>query len=313
MERVTCGAACGLLLMVASVFAQDAPPAPVAPSADVVVPSTDAVVLTVGELRFTRAEFENLIQALPAQLQQAARGPQKREFAMQLAELFAVAGEAEKRNMASRPELAMRLKYQRDNLLAGFLYQEMVEQAVVSDEAVAEFYEKNKDSFEEVTARHILVRFTGSRVPQKEGKAELSEEEAQAKVGALKAKIAEGAAFADVAKEESDDTGSAQTGGSLGTFGRGQMIPEFENAAFTQELGIVGDPVRTDFGYHLILVDDRKSKTIADVRDEIEQQLKPQVARAQLKALAEKMNVVLDENYFAATAPATPTLELDPK
>ena len=86
----------------------------------------DAIVLQVGEQRFTRTQFENLLQALPPQLQAAARGPQKREFALQIAELFAVAGEAQKRNMDTRPDLAMRLKYQRDNILAGALYQEMV-------------------------------------------------------------------------------------------------------------------------------------------------------------------------------------------
>jgi parvulin-like peptidyl-prolyl isomerase len=259
----------------------------------------DSIVLQVGEQRFTRTEFENLIEALPPQLQAAARGPQKREFALQLAELFAVAGEAERRQMNNRPDLAMRLKYQRDNVLAGALYQEMVQEAEVSGEAVAEYYDKNKDSFEEVTARHILIRFKGSRVPQPEGKPELSEEEALERVRELKTKIDGGAAFEEVAREESDDTGSAQTGGSLGSFGRGQMIPEFENAAFSQEPGVVGEPVRSDFGYHLILVEDRSTKSVDDVRDDIEQQLRPQVAREKLKALAESMNVQLDEEYFA--------------
>lgn len=294
-------ALCGLVLLVLGACAQQSGDASIAPEAD--GPAPDAVVMSVGSQRFTRTQFENLIQALPPQLQAAARGPQKREFAMQLAELFAVAGEAEKRKMDARPELAMRLKYQRDNVLAGALYQEMVENADVSNEAVSEFYGKNKETFEEVTARHILVRFQGSRVPQQEGKPELTEEQAREKSQALKARIAGGAKFEEVAQAESDDTGSAQTGGSLGTFGRGQMIPEFENSAFTQEPGVVSDPVRSDFGYHLILVESRKTKDVEEVREEIEQQLKPQVARDQLKALAESMNVVLDDGYFAAPAP----------
>jgi parvulin-like peptidyl-prolyl isomerase len=301
---------CGLLFACSWSFAQQADtPAPAKETAP------DAVVLTVGDQKFTRAEFENLIQALPPQLQQAARGPQKREFALQLAELFAVAREAERRQIAARPELAMRLKYQRDNILAGALYQDMTEQAEVADKDVEEFFAKNKDSYEDVTARHILVRFQGSRVPQREGQPDLSEDEAKAKATELKAKLAAGASFADLAKAESDDTGSAQTGGSLGTFGRGQMIPEFENAAFTQEIGSISDPVRTDFGYHLILVEDRKTKTVADVREEIEQQLKPQAARAKLKEMASSSNVVLDEGYFTAPPPPPPAaaLELDPK
>lgn len=297
-------ALCGLLLFVSGAMAQTAGSAPAeAPT------SPDKVVLAVGDQKFTQQQFENLIRALPAQLQAAAQGPQRREFALQIAELIAVAGEAERRKIDQRADMAMRLRYQRDNLLAGALYQEMVEQAEVSGEAVAEFYEKNKESFEEATARHILLRFKGSRIPQPEGKAELSEEEAKAKALSLKERIAGGASFEEVAKEESDDTGSAQTGGSLGSFGRGQMIPPFEEAAFTQPIGVVGDPVRTDFGYHLILVEDRKSKTIEEVKPEIERELKPQAARAQLKALAESMTIELDEEYF--TPPPAPEITLD--
>jgi parvulin-like peptidyl-prolyl isomerase len=292
-------------------FAQDAPPpsaaspaatAPAAESApdpaDAVAP--DAVVLRVGDQSFTRQQFENLILALPPQLQTAARGPQKREFARQIAELFAVAGEAEKRKLDASPELQMRLKYQRDNVLAGFLYQQMVQEAQVDPAQVEKFYNENKDSFEEVTARHILVRFKGSQVPARQDSQELTEEEALTKATALKARLTAGEKFEELAKTESDDTGSGQGGGSLGTFGKGQMIPEFETVAFTQPIGQVSEPVKTAFGYHLILVEARKSKTLDEVKDEIAEQLKPTVAREQLKALTESKGVTLNDAYFAA-------------
>ncbi len=302
----------GLAVCAMAAFAQDAPPpsaapvpAPTTPAAtatpnpaDAVAP--DAVVLRVGEQSFTRQQFENLILALPPQLQAAARGPQKREFARQIAELFAVADEAEKRKLDAQPELQMRLKYQRDNMLAGFLYQQLVREARVDPAQVEKFYTENKDSFEEVTARHILVRFKGSQVPARKDAPELSEEEALAKATALKARLAAGEKFEELAKAESDDTGSGQGGGSLGTFGKGQMIPEFENVAFTQAIGQVSDPVKTAFGYHLILVENRKSKTLPEVKDEITEQLKPTVAREQLKTLTESKGVTLNDTYFAA-------------
>lgn len=316
----------GLAVCAMAVFAQDAPPpvaappAPTAPAAEAApdpadAVAADAVVLRVGEQSFTRQQFENLILALPPQLQAAARGPQKREFARQIAELFAVAGEAEKRKLDAQPELQMRLKYQRDNVLAGFLYQQMVQEAQVDPAQVEKFYNENKDSFEEVTARHILVRFKGSQVPARKDSPELSEEEALTKATALKARLAAGEKFEELAKTESDDTGSGQGGGSLGTFGKGQMIPEFENVAFTQAIGQVSDPVKTAFGYHLILVEDRKSKTLDEVKDEIAEQLKPTVARAQLKALTDSKGVTLNDTYFAAAkesdvpAPAGPAVE----
>ncbi|MDZ7639144.1 MAG: peptidylprolyl isomerase [Bryobacterales bacterium] len=297
----------GLALFAVAAIAQNAPPpadapatAPAAEAAPDPAASVapDAVVLSVGQQKFTREQFENLILALPPQLQAAARGPQKREFARQIAELFAVAGEAEKRQLDTRPELQMRLKYQRDNILAGFLYQQMVQEVTVDPAQVEKFYAENKDSFEEVTARHILVRFKGSQVPARGDAAELSEEEALTKAAALKARLDAGEKFEELAKAESDDVGSGQGGGSLGTFPKGQMIAEFENVAFTQPVGEVSEPVKTAFGYHLILVEDRKTKTIEEVRDEIAEQLKPTVAREQLKALTEAKGVTLSEDYL---------------
>lgn len=308
MRQLIPMALCGLIVFACSAAAQ-APTAPAAEPPAETQTSPDAIVLSVGDQKLTKQQFEDLIRALPPQLQGAANGPQRREFALQIAELIAVAGEAERRKMDQRTDIAMRLRYQRENILAGALYQEMVEQATVTDEAIAAAYEKNKESFEQATAKHILLRFKGSRVPAREGEPELTEEEAKAKALELKERIAGGASFDEVAKAESDDTGSAQTGGSLGTFGRGQMIPPFEEAAFTQPLGVVGDPVRTDFGYHLILVENRNTKTLDEVRTELERELKPQVAREQLKAMAESQSITLDEKYFAP--PPTPEVTLD--
>ena len=96
-----------------------------------------------------------------------------------------------------------------------------------------------------VKARHILVL-----VPQgSDGKAEL------ARILAAKERIAKGEKFEDVAKGVSEDPGSKDKGGDLGTFGRGEMVPEFERVAFTAEPGKVVGPVKTAFGYHLIKVE----------------------------------------------------------
>lgn len=306
MLRVIPTALCGLVLTVCGAMAQTAAPPAAAGAQSTAAPK---YVLVVGDQTFTEEQFEQLVAALPPQLQAAARGPQRREFALQIAELLAVAKEAERRKLDQNPEVAMRLRYQRDNVLAGALYQEMVASATVSDEALNAFYQENKAGFEEVTAKHILLRFQGSRVPQPEGKPELTEEQAKAKAEELKAKLVAGANFDELAKTESDDTGSAQTGGSLGTFGRGQMIPAFEEAAFTQPIGAVGEPIRTDFGYHLILVEKRQSKSLEEVRPQLEEELKPQAARAGLKSLTADMKVELDEAYF--TAPATPEVQLE--
>ena len=99
----------------------------------------------------------------------------------------------------------------------------------------------------QVGAAHILLMYEGSA----RSSATRSKEDAFEQINKLKTEIAEGADFADVAKEHSDCPSSAK-GGDLGKFGRGQMVPEFEVAAFSMEVGETSDVVETAFGYHLI-------------------------------------------------------------
>ncbi len=98
-----------------------------------------------------------------------------------------------------------------------------------------------------VRASHILLMYAGSA----RSTATRSKEEAQTLIASLKEKISGGALFADLAKEHSDCP-SGRSGGDLGPFGRGQMVPAFEQSAFNMEIGDVSDVVETDFGYHLI-------------------------------------------------------------
>lgn len=96
---------------------------------------------------------------------------------------------------------------------------------------------------DEITASHILIGFGAD--------SERSQEEAKAQIEALKTQIADGGDFVSLAKSHSDCPSSAQ-GGDLGPFGRGMMVPEFEQAAFALDEGGVSDIVETSFGYHLI-------------------------------------------------------------
>ena len=98
-----------------------------------------------------------------------------------------------------------------------------------------------------VSASHILLMYAGSM----RSTATRSKDDALSQIQDLKAQVEGGADFAELAREHSDCP-SGQDGGALGTFGRGQMVPEFENAAFALEAGGVSDVVETDFGYHLI-------------------------------------------------------------
>ena len=98
-----------------------------------------------------------------------------------------------------------------------------------------------------VSASHILLMYAGSM----RSSASRSKEEAQSQIADLKSQLDDGADFAELAREHSDCP-SGRDGGALGTFGRGQMVKEFEEAAFGLDVGATSDVVETDFGYHLI-------------------------------------------------------------
>ena len=98
-----------------------------------------------------------------------------------------------------------------------------------------------------VSASHILLMYAGSM----RSTATRSKDEAKEQIEALKADIDGGADFAALAKEHSDCPSGAD-GGALGTFGKGQMVKEFEDATFAMGVGETSDVVETDFGYHLI-------------------------------------------------------------
>ena len=133
----------------------------------------------------------------------------------------------------------------------------LIEKAVVkdiSDEDVKKYYEENYKP--EIKARHILVA-----------------DEAKAKE--IKAKLDAGEDFAKLAKENSTDTQSAEQGGDLGWFGAGKMVPAFEEAAYKLKVNEISQPVKSDYGYHIIQVTDKKEKqSFEEVKDEMKEQLK---------------------------------------
>ena len=271
--------------------------APAAPK-PVLEQAGDPVVITIGTMKVTKSEYETFINALPPQIQTEAKGPNKRKVAEQYAELRLMAEEARKRKIDQQPATKVQIAFQLDQMLAQMLFRDLQSSVKVDDAAMLKYYTEHKGEYEEVKARHILVRFKDSRVPLREGQKELSDPEALAKAQELKKKLDAGGDFAALAKTDSDDTGTGAQGGDLGTFGRGQMVPEFDTAAFVQPVGKVGEPVRSAFGYHLIKVEERKSKTMADMKDQIEKQLRPELAKQEVEAIKKASAIGVDDAYF---------------
>ncbi|MCE2513487.1 MAG: peptidyl-prolyl cis-trans isomerase [Acidobacteria bacterium] len=151
-----------------------------------------------------------------------------------------------------------------------------------SEEELQAYYDTNLSQYRtpgQVRASHILLRI-----------GESDEAEVETRAASLAARARGGEDFAALALEFSEDEGTAGNGGDLGTFGRGRMVPEFEAAAFSMAPGEVSDPVKSSFGYHVILVteaEEEVTEPFEDVRDSIANILKQERASSRGRSLAQ--------------------------
>jgi peptidyl-prolyl cis-trans isomerase D len=158
---------------------------------------------------------------------------------------------------------------------------------VVPPADVEKYYRDNQQEFttpEQVRASHILI------------KSDKDDAAAKAKAEALLKQVKSGADFAALAKKNSEDEGSAKNGGDLDYFGRGRMVKEFEDVAFSLQPGQVSDVVKSPFGYHIIKVVDHKpaiTKSLADVRQQIADRLATERAQADASTLAAQVSAEL--------------------
>ena len=169
----------------------------------------------------------------------------------------------------------------------------------VSDADIKAYLDKNHaslDTPEQVRARHILVAD-------------------QKTADMIEAKLKAGGDFAALAKQYSTDPSSKDKGGELGFFSRNQMVKQFENAAFTQKIGVVGPPIKSPFGYHIIQVEEHKPAqvaTMANAHDKIKDILTQQQQQQQLPqfmaGLRTKANIqIFDDRLKDALPPLPPS------
>ena len=201
-----------------------------------VVATINGKAITEGELNLADAEIGSELGNVP-------EGTKRRVLIEFMIESQLLADAADSAKLGQGADFEQRARYWRRRALRDVYFESKIKSAVTDAEART-FYDGQVAQMkpeEEIKTRHILVE---------------SEDEAKQ----LREKIAHGANFAQLAKEHSKDPGSKDDGGELGYFGRGQMVPQFEEAAFKLQKGDLSEPIQTQFGWHLIQLDDRRQR-----------------------------------------------------
>jgi peptidyl-prolyl cis-trans isomerase C len=271
LRTTTAAVALGGLLMAAPAVAQTAPAGQAAQgqaaqgqAAQGQAKTEDAVVAKVNGTEIRRSEVERVIATLPPQVQMMPPQMIMPAVIDQVINGKLIAQQGYKQNLQSTPEVKDRVKRAEERFVQEqFLTREV--ESRVTDERLREAYKKylaENPAQDEVKARHILVE---------------SEDEAKQVIDQLK----KGGDFAQVSKEKSKDPGAAQQGGDLGWFSKDQMVEPFAVAAFAMKPGDLSEtPVKTQFGWHVIKVEDkRKSEPPAfeQVREELKGQVSEQI------------------------------------
>jgi peptidyl-prolyl cis-trans isomerase C len=253
----------------------------------------DPVVAKVNGVEVRQSDLaiaeEDIGSNLPPNADAAAR---KQYLIAYVGDMIMLAQDAESRGMSATDEFKRRFQMMRSKALMEASLHDLTRTAV-TDDAMHKVYDeavKQNPAEEEVHARHILVK---------------TEDEAKAVVSQLKG----GADFAALAKEKSIEPGAKESGGDLGYFTKGQMVPEFSDAAFKLDNDKISDPVKTQFGWHVIKVEDKRTKPVPSY-DQVKSQLASFVVRKAQTDLVNKLRatakVELIDPPPAPPAPASP-------
>ncbi len=249
---------------------------------DTVVARVNGVEIRQSDLAFAEEDFSNELRGAPPDVK-------REQLIAYLTDVILVSQAAEKKNLGDTAEFKRRQTFLRNKLLMGALLQQRSKE-VATEEEMRKVYDeamKQASSEEEVRARHILVE---------------TEDEAKAIVEQLKG----GADFAALAKEKSKDPGSAQNGGDLDFMGKSELVPEFAEVAFKMYPGQTSNPVKTQFGWHIIKLEEKRNRqppAFEQLKDRIEAFV---MRKAQTELVSQLRETAKVERLDKPATPATP-------
>ena len=217
----------------------------------------DKVLAKVAGREIMESEFTSYLEGIPREQQAYASNPQYREqYLEQFLALHMFAQLGEDTKLYETGDFAVIMESARRDILAQLAMRETMKDVKVSEDEMKDYYEANQGKFakgDTVNAKHILV-------------------ETEEKCKEVLASVENGEKTFEEAAKEASTCPSGAKGGALGAFGRGQMVKEFEEAAFGAEEGQIVGPVKTQFGYHLIKVE-KKNKAASASFEEVKGQI----------------------------------------
>jgi peptidyl-prolyl cis-trans isomerase C len=236
----------------------------------------------VGNVAITQADYDREFAALPDYAQQMFRGNEGKEnFLNEIIKKEILYQEALKRGLENTPEFKQKVEdFKKLTLISELISQEVMSKAKVSDQEVKDYYDKHKEDFattSQIRASHILVK-------------------TEAEANKVLERLKKGEKFETLARELSLDKASAKQGGDVGYFGRGQMVPEFERAAASLKVGQISEPVKTQFGYHIIKVTGRKTGPVLEF-DRVKEVIAQKLAGEKQKEAFDKYMDEIKKNY----------------
>lgn len=233
------------------------------------------VLATVGGIAITSADVDEFIASL-GQRGQGYNTPDGRQMVLeQLIDSKLLLLDARKNLMEGEAEFRAQLAKLKENLLINYAAEKAVSSVKVTDAEIETYYNENPDQFNQgatVNASHILV-------------------ETEERAREIYAEIASGSITFEEAAEKNSTCPSSARGGNLGDFGKGQMVPEFDTAVFSMEVGeVTAEPVKTQFGYHLIKLNSKTEEKVAELADVKEGIRSMLITEKQRTAFASKIN-----------------------
>ncbi len=235
--------------------------------------SENTPVIEASGLSITKSDFEKMLSGdarLPLAMSQPSA---KSALGTEFGKAFALEAEARRRQLDQDPAVQLKIRNYTQQLLANELLVVLRKGYLKDETLLARHYELHKDEYAQPRVRHILVRTKGSQVALRVGKPDLSIEQARLKADSLLAQLVKGADFAALAKVESDDAGSFAAGGDIGFVLKGATGANFEAAAYTSPVGQLSQVIQTEYGFHILRVEERRPMPLEMARAMIANEL----------------------------------------